>query len=170
MTTSPLTDAFEHHIWACERLLDACANLTPAQLEQDSPGTYGPISKTLHHLVQADRWYLRFYPSGAGLPKIDEDDTLSVAELRAAISANRPGWTELLASGVDPDEDVVERGDGWEFHAPTGIRLAQVLHHGTDHRSQVCTALTRLGIEPPDIAVWAYGDAAGRNWDVPPKA
>ena len=37
-----------------------------------------------------------------------------------------------------------------------GIRLAQALHHGTDHRSQICTALTTLGVEPPEIDVWAF--------------
>ncbi len=46
---------------------------------------------------------------------------------------------------------------GSESHAPLGIRLAQVLDHGT-HRSQICTALTTLGVEPPDIDVWDFGD------------
>ena len=43
-----------------------------------------------------------------------------------------------------------------------GIRLAQAIHHGTDHRSQICTALTMLGIEPPFIDVWAFGAETGR--------
>jgi uncharacterized damage-inducible protein DinB len=51
-----------------------------------------------------------------------------------------------------------------------GIRLAQVVHHGTDHRSQICTALTTLGIEPPLIDVWDYGEAVGRTNEVPPPA
>jgi uncharacterized damage-inducible protein DinB len=37
-----------------------------------------------------------------------------------------------------------------------------VVHHGTDHRSQICTALTTLGIEPPSIDVWDYGEQDGR--------
>jgi uncharacterized damage-inducible protein DinB len=41
--------------------------------------------------------------------------------------------------------------DGSGSHAPIGIRLAQVVQHGTDHRSQICTALTTLGVEPPEI-------------------
>jgi uncharacterized damage-inducible protein DinB len=41
------------------------------------------------------------------------------------------------------------------------IRLAQALHHGTDHRSQICTALTSLGVEPPFIDVWDYGEQMG---------
>ncbi len=52
---------------------------------------------------------------------------------------------------------VRHRDDGPMSHALRGIRLAQFLHHGTDHRSQICTALTTLGIEPPEIDVWDFG-------------
>jgi uncharacterized damage-inducible protein DinB len=46
--------------------------------------------------------------------------------------------------------------------------LAQALHHGTDHRSQICTTLTSLGVEPPGIDVWNFGVEVGRVVDVPP--
>ena len=55
-------------------------------------------------------------------------------------------------------------------HAPVGIRLAQALHHGTDHRSQICTALTTLGVEPPGIDVWDYGVEAGRVTETEPTS
>jgi uncharacterized damage-inducible protein DinB len=50
-----------------------------------------------------------------------------------------------------------------------GIRLAQALHHGTDHRSQICTALTTLGVEPPAIDVWDFGVQDGRVTEVLPR-
>jgi uncharacterized damage-inducible protein DinB len=62
------------------------------------------------------------------------------------------------------------RDDGSQTHAPLGIRLAQVLHHGTDHRSQICTALTTLGVEPPAIDVWDFGEQDGRVLEVPPAS
>jgi uncharacterized damage-inducible protein DinB len=43
-----------------------------------------------------------------------------------------------------------------------------VVHHGTDHRSQVCTALTRLGVEPPEIDVWAWAWSRGTLLETPP--
>jgi uncharacterized damage-inducible protein DinB len=74
-----------------------------------------------------------------------------------------------VAGPLDPDAVIVtHRDDGSETHAPLGIRLAQVLHHGTDHRSQVCTALTSLGVEPPLIDVWDFGGDAGRVTEIPP--
>ena len=54
------------------------------------------------------------------------------------------------------------RDDGTRSLAPLGIRLAQVLHHGSDHRSQVCTALTLLGVTPPEIDCWDFADTQGR--------
>ena len=61
MTTSLLGDAFGHHIWATERLIDACAGLTSEQLKSPAPGTYGSVIDTLRHLVEADSWYLSFF-------------------------------------------------------------------------------------------------------------
>jgi uncharacterized damage-inducible protein DinB len=65
---------------------------------------------------------------------------------------------------------VRRREDGSETHAPIGIRLAQALHHGTDHRSQICTVLTTLGVEPPAIDVWDFGEQNGRVVEVPPTS
>ncbi len=88
---------------------------------------------------------------------------MTLAELRSAITANGKAWMELLAAGPDGEADIVEHGEAWDFHSPLGFRLAQVIHHGTDHRSQICTALTSLGSEPPEIDVWAYGEATDRT-------
>ena len=159
--TSLLGDAFAHHIWATERLIDACATLTPEQLVASVPGTFGPIVATLAHLVSSDGWYLSFFREQPA--PIDEQPNVTLADLRAAIAANGAVWSDILAADPDPEADLVERGDGWEFHQPAGLRLAQAIHHGTDHRSQVCTALTNLGIEPPEIDLWAYGEATGRT-------
>ncbi len=89
---------------------------------------------------------------------------MTFAEMRMAMTANGEAWLNLISGELDPDQEMVSQsGDGTEFHTFVGIRLAQVLHHGTDHRSQICTALTNIGIEPPDIDVWAYAEATGRE-------
>jgi uncharacterized damage-inducible protein DinB len=88
--------------------------------------------------------------------------------MRKVAEADGPVWQEVLTADLDADEVVVRhRDDGSESHAPLGIRLAQVIHHGTDHRSQICTILTSLGIEPPEIDVWAFASAGGRLREVP---
>jgi uncharacterized damage-inducible protein DinB len=166
-----LTDAFAHHNWAMLRLLDACAELTDEQLATTVPGTYGSIIDTMRHTVGADSWYL-FRLGFVDEPIAEADEAaLDVAGCRALAERHAPLWEAVAAADIDPDEVVVaRRDDGSETHAPKGLRIAQVLHHGTDHRSQICTALTSLGIEPPEIDLWAYGGESGRVTEIAPTS
>jgi uncharacterized damage-inducible protein DinB len=169
MSGSLLEDAFGHHVWATLRLIDACLPLSPEQLATVVPGTYGSILETMRHVVGADCSYLFSITAGRD-PLIDED-RMDLRELRAAMERNVEAWSSVLAQGPDPDTVVVRRReDGSETHAPIGIRLAQALHHGTDHRSQICTVLTTLGVEPPAIDVWDFGEQNGRVVEVPPTS
>jgi uncharacterized damage-inducible protein DinB len=162
-----IEDAFGHHVWATVRLIDACLALSPGQLDTAVPGTYGSILDTMRHLVGADSWYL-FVLSGERSPGIDEEH-MGLPELRAAMERDGAAWSSLLAQEPDAEAVIVRRrDDGSETHAPIGIRLAQALHHGTDHRSQICTAITALGIEPPAIDVWDFGLQDGRVVEVVP--
>jgi uncharacterized damage-inducible protein DinB len=123
----------------------------------------------MRHLVGADAAYLHVL-SGGRSPEIDED-RMGLLELRAAMADDGAAWSSLIAQDLDPDEVIVRhRDDGAESRAPRGIRLAQALHHGTDHRSQICTVLTTLGIEPPAIDVWDFAWQDGRLVDVPPPS
>ena len=162
-----LDDAFAHHVWATLRLIDTCAALTEAQLASAVPGTYGSILDTMRHTVGADSGYL-FVLTGGRIARLDEE-AMSLAELRSCMVTYGEAWSELIRGDLDADQVLVRtRDDGSSTAAPVGIRLAQALHHGTDHRSQVCTALTALGIVPPDIDVWSYADAVGRLVETPP--
>ena len=169
MSTSLLADAFAHHVWATLRLIDACLELTQDQLATVVPGTFGSILDTQRHLVGSDASYLSVMGGGES-PLIDEE-TMSLRELRESMQGHRAAWAGLLAQDPDPTAIVVRhRDDGSESQAPLGIRLAQALHHGSDHRSQICTVLTTLGIEPPAIDVWDFGEQEGRVSLVPAPA
>jgi uncharacterized damage-inducible protein DinB len=162
-----LADAFAHHCWATVRLIRACHPLSAEQLGTAVEGTYGPILDTMRHLVSADRSYLWLLTDGA-LDQVDETG-LDLAAMQAVMEADADVWQAYLLGHLDPDRIVVRhRDDGSESHAPLGIRLAQVIHHGTDHRSQVCTALTNLGFEPPAIDVWDFASHDGRLREVFP--
>jgi uncharacterized damage-inducible protein DinB len=164
-----MEDAFAHHVWATSQLMDACLALAPEQLDTTVPGTYGSILETMRHTVGADANYL-FVISGGRTPVIDEDH-MDLKELRDAMEVHGGAWSRILAEEPDPDAVLVRRrDDGSETHAPVSIRLAQALHHGTDHRSQICTALTTLGVEPPFIDVWDFGLVDGRVVEFPPTS
>ena len=165
-----MEDAFAHHVWATLRLVDACLALSPHQLETTVPGTYGSILDTLRHCIGSDAWDL-FVATGDRASLIDEDD-MHLSELRAAMESHGPAWSRLLAQDLDPDAvlNEVDENDGYERNIAVGIQLAGVLQHGTDHRSQVCTILTALGVEPPAIDVLDFGVQEGRVVEITPAS
>ena len=135
MTRPILADALGHHVWATLLLIDACLPLTDEQLAAADPGTFGSILDTVRHLVGADCSYLELLSGGARCaPSMKRRWT----SRRCAPRWRRTGPSGPRSSPVtDPDRMVIRhRDDGSESHAPLGIRLAQVTHHGTDHRSQ----------------------------------
>lgn len=167
MSTSPLRHGFDHHVWATLRVIDACAALSPEQLASPVPGIYGGVLDTMRHIVGADARYLHRLTAGR-VPLIEEE-TMELAQLRSEMEAHATEWHAVLEADPDPDETIVAHyEDGSEVHAAVGIRLAQALHHGTDHRSQICTALTTMGFEPPGIDVWDFGETAGVVHEVEP--
>ena len=169
MSRSVLEDAFAHHVWATLRLVDTCLPLSSEQLGTAVLGTYGSILETVRHLVGADASYL--FAMTEGRTSLIDEDRMDLPELRAAMEGHGAAWSQLVAQDLEPDAITVRRrDDGSETHAPMGIRLAQALHHGTDHRSQICTALTTLGVEPPAIDVWDFGEQDGRVVEIPPTS
>ncbi len=97
---------------------------------------------------------------------------MSLSEVRAVMEGTGSGWTKLVSGPLDPDAVVreVDDGDGFQRWAPVGFRLAGTLEHGTDHRSQICTALTTIRVEPPKISVMSFGLDAGRVEEKMPGA
>ena len=163
-------DAFAHHVWATTRLIDACLALNTKELATTVPGTYGSIIETMRHLVEGDSDYLSIMTGDRA--HLIETEHMDLPELRVAMENDGALWASFLKAELDPNKMVkeIDDDDGFERDATIGIRLAQALAHGTDHRSQICTVLTTLGVEPPSIDVWDFGLEAGSVVEVPPAS
>jgi uncharacterized damage-inducible protein DinB len=159
-----LVDAFRHNAWATRKLLQFCERLSPEQLRAKAIGAFGSINATLKHILGSEAYY-RFLFTGR-LPDWDwkDDELPSIKQLERWADDMASFWEDLLSSPVDADVLLIrEHDDGSKREARIGIVLAQVLHHGNVHREQVCSILTSLGIEPPDLDVWSFGIATGRH-------
>jgi uncharacterized damage-inducible protein DinB len=157
-------------VWATTRLIDACLALNTKQLATAVPGAYGSILETMRHLVEGDSDYLSIMTGDR--THVIGTEHMDLPELRVVMENDGALWSGLLAQDLDPNAMVkeIDADDGYERDATTGIRLAQALTHGTDHRSQICTALTALGVDPPGIDAWTYGLQAGRVVEVLPTS
>src|SRR2546421_590743 len=61
-----------------------------------------------------------------------------------------------VAAADDPGRVIVTNEPR---RSTVGVVLAQVVHHGNEHRTQATTILGANGIEPPPLSAWAYGRA-----------
>ncbi len=147
---------YRHHRWSNLTLIDFLATLTDEQLRYAAPGVYGDALSTIRHLVSADADYVRIIPDAPDVPQIDDDGEFEGwAALRRV--ANAAG-TALIGyvDGLTEDAFFVDIDDGEAFDLTTSFLLAQIIHHATEHRSQIRTVLSSHGVEPPEISVWAW--------------
>lgn len=157
----PILVAVRHCCWGTLELIRSCERLPSEQLEWTTPGVYGTVAGTLRHIVSADQGYLLALTGTLpGEPRADP--ATPVADLAAKEQAVLDAAEHLLAQPFDAARKI-ERPS---VIATAGVVLAQLVHHGTDHRSQVATVLSAHGVEPPDLQVWSYGTMTG---DVAPK-
>lgn len=144
--------------WANGLILDACAELTPAQLDASVHGTYGSIIRTLAHLVTAEDSYAARFSQRPRILRWDEDTPpSSMALIRSCAEQVGPELVGL-ASSV-PDGRILDTTRmGQPVRLPAATILAQVIDHGREHRTHIATILTQLGIQPPDMDAWAFED------------
>ncbi|KAA0275217.1 MAG: hypothetical protein EDM79_07770 [Chloroflexi bacterium] len=154
MSENILARLFEHNNWANQKILEVCSALSDGQL--DAPpqsATEGTIRSTLLHLADAQLGYLRILT----LPLERRQEPVSVEFAQAGESIKQTGEAllNLVREEKYPRERLVTR-DG--HYVEPWVILVQIINHATEHREQVKSMLTAMGIEPPSIDGWDYGD------------
>ena len=152
-----LPDFFTYNLWANLRLLDACTQLSDAQLDATAKGTFGSVRDTLMHLFAAEEGYVRHFTGTSPTPPLKGMTTFpGFDELRRR--AERSG-KELITIAEQGDLNQIFHLDGGTYDAPAIVVLIQAINHAIDHRSQIATLLSQQDIEPPDLDGWSYNDA-----------
>jgi uncharacterized damage-inducible protein DinB len=152
-----------HDVWASEKLLERCRKLTKEQLQLSAEGTYGTIQKTFARIVRANEGYLNTY----GLipqPFLEVSDSTPLEETASRLARVHDA-VERLFQSKDLDFDRRLHDERRKADLDLWVPLAQFSHHGSDHRSQICTILTLNRLEVPDLDVWAYAVAEGAYKD-----
>jgi uncharacterized damage-inducible protein DinB len=157
MTENFLVKLFDHNNWANLQIIRACSALSDEQLDAEPrSATKGSIRVTLLHLVKSQRGYLALLtlPVEARLQAVP-----AITDLQESARVSGEG---LLALARDepskPLKNQLQTTDGY-FVEPWVV-MVQVINHATEHREQICSMLTALGVTPPDLDGWTYGEAA----------
>lgn len=153
---------FSHHLWATVALIDHLAGLPSERLDEAIPGTYGSMVATLTHLVDADERYLVRFGDPSPPPREDRVG-VPLATLRAEVAEHRTRWDLVLGRLERGELTASVRGKpGYpDTEDAEGLLLLQAIHHGNDHRTQICSTLGALGEQVPELDGWEYW-ATGR--------
>jgi uncharacterized damage-inducible protein DinB len=151
---------FEHNNWANLQIIEACSALTDEQLDAEpKSATPGSIRTTLSHLVTSQQGYLRLLT----LPleeRLERVPTPPLSDLKNLVSSSGEA---LLALARDeskmPIKGHLQTRDN--FLVEPWVIMVQIINHATEHREQIKSMLTALGVTPPEIDGWSYGEFAG---------
>ncbi|MEO8607622.1 MAG: DinB family protein [Chloroflexota bacterium] len=159
MNENYLARIFEQNNWANQEIIEVCLTLTDEQLDAvPTSATYGTIRETLLHLIASQKGYLRtlFLP----LEVRRDPVTLTLEEVQE--SATESGQA-FLAIARDPSSiDGMTKLRTWDdYIVEPWVLMVQIINHGTEHREQIKSMLTAMGITPPQIDGWYYGEATG---------
>ncbi len=155
MAENILVKLFEHNNWANSQIIQACSTLSDEQLDAEpESATKGNIHLTLWHLVDSEQDYLSQL---TGIkPRFNWPAPPAFAELQQAASFSGEGFL-ALARGESGQrlKDLLHMEDGYTI-APWVV-IVQALNHATEHREQIKSMLSALGVNPPRVDGWAYG-------------
>jgi uncharacterized damage-inducible protein DinB len=132
--------------------------LPAERLDASVPGTYGSMIATLTHLVDADTRYLRRLADPSPAPYEDRGG-VPLADLRAEMADHRRRWDEALGEleAGTLHAEIRNHHDGYpDTLDAEGLLLLQAIHHGNDHRTQICSTLGAIGEEVPELDGWTY--------------
>lgn len=147
---------FAHNLWANLRLIDACAGLSQEHLDATVPGTYGTIRDTLAHTIATEERYLVAFTGEQPTSPLQREEVVGLPELRELARRSGEGFA---AAAARSGEDEILRGvrrNGQPFTLPASTIFLQAINHATEHRAQVSTILTQVGVEPPVMDGWMY--------------
>ncbi|HEY3107749.1 MAG TPA: DinB family protein [Chloroflexota bacterium] len=149
-----LVKLFEHNHWANLRAVEACADLTDAQLDATVPGTAGSVRETLMHVAGAEQRYVMRL-SGRQPTYAEREGWPGAETLKQALDESGRALI-ALAERADPDEVLEGEYSGRPYRLSVATLYVQAINHATEHRSQIATILTQQGVDPPDFSAWAW--------------
>jgi uncharacterized damage-inducible protein DinB len=161
MTGDFLVKIFEHNNWANQKIIEACNALSGEQLDaQPQSVTMGTIRDTLFHMVTSQRGYLALLTQPVYERTKPE---LTFRELEESARRSGEGLLQLARGERQPYGSPLQTTDG--YHTEPWVVMLQIVNHATEHREQIKSMLSALGITPPSMDGWDYGEV--RNALIP---
>ena len=150
-----LLELIRYNNWANAQVITACQRLNAEQRVATVPGTYGNIHATLGHMIYAEADYVGRLTGTRPEPSFKWDKPPSIDEL--AVFASQVAESLLdTVQRTPPTQIVHEEEDGNTVDYQARALFIQVINHGIEHRTNITTILSSLGLPAPEVDGWGY--------------
>lgn len=162
---STLVELIRYNNWANAQILAACLELTPEQLAATAPGTYGSIHATLGHLIAAEADYVGRMTGDGPRPPFKWADRPALPDIAAFAEQVAAALLDTVQR-IPPSHVVHEEEDGQTIDYHARFLFLQTINHGIEHRTNVTTILSGLGLPALEVDGWAYMFAHPERFDM----
>ena len=151
-----------HMAWANQETIKHLQTLPEASLKAYATNPEWFVAEIAHHIVDsADHYALTI----TGTPAVTQPGDPCIADIEkirdlARLAEQAAIADALLVSAADLDDVLLDlENDNGKFHRLRSTVLSQAIHHATEHRAHIASALEAKGFEPinlDDISLWDY--------------
>jgi uncharacterized damage-inducible protein DinB len=152
---SILVELIHYNNWANAQVFAACQELSEEQLAASAPGVYGSIHRTLGHMIAAEADYVGRLTGTRLEPPFRWEDKPALPEISAFSKQVAVALLEAIQR-TPPKHIVHEEENGFTIDYQARVLFIQVINHGVEHRTNVTTILSGLGLPAPEVDGWGY--------------
>jgi uncharacterized damage-inducible protein DinB len=150
-----LVEFIRYDTWANLRVLGVCETLSESQLMAPIAGAYGSVRETFRHMLYAEADYINRITGSRPAPAFNWEDGPSLAEMAAFAAQVGAAFLEVVER-VPPTQNVHEEENGFSIDYLALQLYMQVVNHGIEHRTNITTYLSGLGVTVPEVDGWGY--------------
>ena len=152
---STLVELIRYNNWANAQVFAACQKLSADQLAASAPGVYGSIHRTLGHIIAAEADYVGRLTGSRLEPPFRWEDEPALADITSFTGQVAVALLDAIQR-IPPTYIVHEDENGDTIDYLARALFIQVINHGIEHRTNITTILSGLGLPAPEVDGWGY--------------
>lgn len=149
----------DYHHWASDRVHEALADVTAAELDKPWGGSFGTGRALLRHVVAVEALWLARWLGSSPTALAEYPATAAAKDFRAEWEKSKASQAEF-ASARTAEQLAAKLNyrnfKGEDISLVLGDTMAHVVNHGTYHRGQLTHLLRDLGRKPVDSDFFVF--------------
>jgi uncharacterized damage-inducible protein DinB len=165
----------KHMAWANQEILGLVSESPDEALDAYSVNPEWTVREIARHIASSATWYgyrlldrSNFTESQnqEWQAKLEESETppATMKEMKVILDRLKAADAELLNAATLPEGVVIREFEGKTITRARSTVISQAIHHATEHRAQLVSALEAKGftkINLDDFDLWAYSTTIG---------